>query len=77
MSTTEKAVIEIIEDVCSQVRVAEHDHEKPLKALGVDSLDVAGIFLAIQEKLGVRVADSEIDALDTVRRIAAYLDARR
>lgn len=77
MNATEKTVAEIIEDVCSQVRVSEGDGDTPLKDLGVDSLDVAGIFLALQEKLGVRVPDDEIDALNTVRLIAAYLDARR
>lgn len=76
MSATEKTVVEIIEDVCSQVRIGEADHDKALKDLGVDSLDVAGIFLAIQEKLGVRVPDSDIDGLNTVRLIANYLDSR-
>jgi acyl carrier protein len=70
-------VVEIIEDVCSQVRIPEADHDKALKDLGVDSLDVAGIFLTIQEKLGVRVPDSDIDDLNTVRLIADYLDRRR
>jgi acyl carrier protein len=77
LSTTGKTVAEMIEDACSQVRVADNDYDTPLKDLGVDSLDIAGIFLAIQEKLGVRVPDDEIDQLDTVRRIADYLDKRR
>ena len=77
MSATRKSVVEIIEDVCSGVRVGEGDDDKPLKDLGVDSLDIAGIFLAIQEKLGVRVPDAEIDALDTVQRIAQYIDGHR
>jgi acyl carrier protein len=77
LSTTEKTIVEIIEDVCSQVRIADGDHDKPLKDLGVDSLDIAGIFLAIQEKLGVRVPDNDIDMLGSVRLIADYLDKRR
>lgn len=77
MSTTRGSLIEIIEEVCSGVRVGEGDDDKPLKELGVDSLDIAGIFLAIQEKLGVRVPDDEIDALDTVSRIAHYVDGKR
>jgi acyl carrier protein len=77
LSATEKTVVEIIEDVCSQVRVGDADYDRALKDLGVDSLDVAGIFLAIQEKLGIRVPDNEIDALGSVRLIAAYLDKRR
>lgn len=76
MSTTEIKIAEMIVDVCSNVTIGPEDYDKPLKDLGVDSLDVAGIFLAIYEKLGVRVPDNEIDALNTVRLIAAYLDAR-
>lgn len=76
MSTTESRIAEMIVDVCSNVSIGAADYDKPLKDLGVDSLDVAGIFLAIYEKLGVRVPDNEIDSLNTVRLIAAYLDAR-
>lgn len=77
MTSTVKAVAEIIEDTCSQVRVPESDYDRPLKDLGVDSLDIAGIFLAIQERLGVRVPDDDIDGLNTARLIAAYLDRQK
>ena len=77
LSMTASEVVAIVEDVCSQVRVGEGDYDTPLKDLGVDSLDVAGIFLAIYEKLGVRVPDNEIDRLNTVRLIAAYMDGKR
>lgn len=77
MSVTASEVVAIVEDVCSQVRVGENDYDTPLKDLGVDSLDVAGIFLAIYEKLGVRVPDDEIDGLNTVRLIVGYLDGKQ
>jgi acyl carrier protein len=70
-------VAKLVEEVCPQVRMSAADHDKPLKDLGVDSLDMAGIFLAISEKLGLRVPDGQMDSLDTVRRIAAYLDGNR
>jgi acyl carrier protein len=77
LSATEAQVAAIVQDVCSRTRVGEDDYDTLLKDLGVDSLDVASIFLAIQEKLGVRVPDDEIDALNTVRLIAGYLDAKK
>jgi acyl carrier protein len=77
LSATASEVVAIVEDVCSQVRVGENDYDTPLKDLGVDSLDVAGIFLAIYEKLGVRVPDDEIDRLNTVRLIVGYLDGKK
>lgn len=67
----------MVADVSSTVTVGAGDYDTPLKDLGVDSLDIAGIFLAIYEKIGVRVPDNEIDRLNTVRLIAAYLDAKR
>lgn len=77
MTTTETVVAKLVEEICAQVRVSPTDYDKPLKDLGVDSLDMAGIFLAINDKLGVRVSDGQMDDLDTVRRIATYLDSNR
>jgi acyl carrier protein len=77
LSDTENRIAAMVADVSSNVTVGEGDYDTPLKDLGVDSLDVAGIFLAIYEKLGVRVPDNEIDRLNTVRLIAAYMDAKR
>ena len=77
MSELESKVVAIVEDVCSQAHLGAGDYDTPLKDLGVDSLDVAGIFLAIYEQLGVRVPDEEIDNLNTVRLITGYLTARK
>lgn len=76
MGADEKGIVAIVEEVCSHVRIPESDYDTELKDLGVDSLDIAGIFLAIHEKLGVRVADDQIDRLNTVRRIADHLNRR-
>jgi len=76
VSVTEDRIAEMVRDVASQARVTDADYDRPLKDLGVDSLDVAGIFLAIHEELGVRVPDPEIDGLNTIRLIVAYLNKR-
>jgi acyl carrier protein len=77
VSVTEDQIAVIVTDVASQARVTAADYDKPLKDLGVDSLDVAGIFLAIYEQLGVRVPDPEIDRLNTIRLIVNYLNNNR
>lgn len=74
MSVSEEQIAKIVTDISSQAKVTEADYERPLKDLGVDSLDVAGIFLAIYEELGIRVPDPEIDRLNTIRLIAGYLN---
>ena len=76
VTVTEDRIANIVRDVSSQARFSEADYDKPLKNLGVDSLDVAGIFLAVYEELGVRVPDPEIDRLNTIRLIAKYLNDR-
>jgi acyl carrier protein len=73
---SEDQIAGIVRDVASQSRFGQADYDKPLKELGVDSLDVAGIFLAIYEELGVRVPDPEIDGLNTIRLIVKYLNER-
>jgi acyl carrier protein len=77
MTPQETAIAAIVVDVCSGVKVDDASLDTSLTDLGVDSLDVASIFLAIHEQLGVRVPDADIDGLDTVRRIAEYVAARR
>jgi acyl carrier protein len=77
MTPQETTIADIVADVCSNVTVSDADRETPLKDLGVDSLDIASIFLAIQEQLGVRVPDAKIDELTTVQKIAAYIEANR
>ena len=76
MSTTSADIARTIHAACPQVQFGEADYGTSLKDLGVDSLDVAVIFLSIAEDLGVLVPDAEIDALDTVDRIAAYVAGR-
>ena len=77
MTPQQDAIAAIVADVCSQSKVTDAELDTPLKDLGVDSLDVASIFLAIHEQLAVRVPDADIDGLNTVRKIADYLEARR
>ena len=77
MSTQEK-VISIIVDVVNGIEIDESrgDAARPFEDLDIDSLDVAGIFLGIQESFGVSVPDDEIDDLDTIEKIVTYLDAK-
>lgn len=74
---TRARIAAIISEVCGRPAVTAGEHDVALKELGLDSLDVASLFLAIQEQLGIRVPDADIDRLDTVARIAAYLDGSR
>lgn len=71
-------VISIIVETVDGVEIYEDrgDTAEKLSDLGVDSLDVASIFLRIQESLGVSVPDDDFDELDTIDKIANYIDTR-
>lgn len=44
--------------------------------LGLDSLDVFNIFVELEVLTGVKVADSDIEKLQTIDNIHAYFAAR-
>jgi acyl carrier protein len=77
MSQIKQDVIAIISSVCKGAKISDADGGKPLKALGVDSLDTANIFLEILEKHGVNVPDEEMDRLQTIDQIAAYIEEKQ
>jgi acyl carrier protein len=76
LNVNEQQIAKIVTDVASQAKITDADYDRPLKDLGVDSLDVASIFLSIYEGLGVRVPDPDIDRLNTVRLITRYLNEK-
>lgn len=60
----------------AKLKAPELDPHKPLKELGVDSLEVMNVFLVIAEKYAIEIPDEEIDELDTIAKIAEYLGTR-
>jgi acyl carrier protein len=77
MSEIKRDIIEIISSVCKGARISDADGGKTLKALGVDSLDTANIFLEILEKHGVNVPDEDMDRLQTIDQIVEYIEEKR
>ncbi|MBO1511737.1 acyl carrier protein [Metabacillus bambusae] len=67
-------IVKIIEETCSDIKLQEDQHDLELKELGVDSLDFASIFLALEEKYNVEIPDEEIDSLNTLNLIVNWLE---
>ncbi len=76
MAITKEQVAKLIADTGSNVQVSPEAYDTPLVDLGIDSLDIATTFLAIQESYGIKVPDPKIDELNTVSLIQAYLEAQ-
>lgn len=71
-------VISIIVETVNGIELDKNqgDTGQKLSTLGVDSLDIASIFLNIRENFGVSIPDDDMDELDTIDKIVSYIDSR-
>ena len=46
-----------------------------LRKQGIDSLDIFNLFLLIEETFGVTIPDDDMDKLDTLDAIVAYVES--
>lgn len=76
MSITKNEISVIIREVCNSAKADGDSGDKPLKDLGIDSLDLSAILLALEEKYEVQVPDEDMDKLGTINQIVEYLDQR-
>lgn len=75
MAVSVEEVTGLFSKACPAVTFSKGDEERPLKDLGVDSLDMANALLEIQERFGVIVPDEEMGNLQTISAITAYVSA--
>ena len=67
---------EIIQDTVTTILITdERDYDRPLKELGVDSLDMMAILLEIFDRYKVDILDEEVENLTTVNLIAAHINS--
>jgi acyl carrier protein len=52
------------------------ERSRLVEDLGIDSLDLVGIFLLIQDELSVSIEESDVPSLETVGDLAAYVQPR-
>lgn len=45
--------------------------------LGIDSLDLVGVYLSIQDRFGVEIDEADVPSLARVADLALYITARR
>lgn len=75
MHNLQNKIADIIRDSCQLEELSKNDYDRSFADLGLDSLDVASIFLSIKEDLGFNVPDDEIDDLNTVELIVKYIES--
>ena len=76
MNTTLHVVRNLIAELIGldDRQIADHAH---LQAeLGADSLDIVEIIIALSNTFAVDVRDDEVQTIDSIATIAAYIDAK-
>ena len=73
MSAIYNDIVEIIRAANTRIILDQLSAETDLRDLGADSLDLMNILLSVQEKYGIEIPDSELDALSNINAILAFL----
>jgi len=75
-SISVKQVLEAIKKAKVINNVDELIVDVLLSEQGVDSLDLSGILLSVDEAFGVDIPDEDIDGLQTINDIVDYVNAK-
>ena len=71
-----KSLLEILAEIAPTVTVPQDQDARSLVDLGLDSLDVSGLLLGIEDKFGLKIPDDEADHLVTLNDYKAYIAER-
>ncbi len=74
-------ILSIIKDVANKQKININLSEQSLavdfKQLGIDSINVLGIIVAIEEKVGFRLDDKELMNIKTINQLIAAFEAKQ
>ncbi len=69
--------IETVKEILSEkVDVSKLKEEDPLTSLGLDSLDLVEVMLAIEDRLGVEFSSDEIADLSTLKDVVKLIEKK-
>lgn len=73
MTITAEEIRNIIEEADTMADMESLQNDVALTEQGVDSLDMANIYLLIEEKCNVKIPDTDLGQLSSVDAIVTYL----
>lgn len=73
---TVEQILEVIRKTNAVKNADDLDTDKSLSDQGIDSLDFSGVLFNIEEAFDVTIPDKDIDGLDTINDIVAYLNGK-
>jgi acyl carrier protein len=74
MKTTAQEIMEIVKSGELSLDTKNLTSSASLRKAGLDSLDASLLFLTIQEKYQLKIADEDVARLDTVDAIVAFVN---
>lgn len=74
MHVTFKEIISAVENGGVLVDISTIKEKQTLSSAGIDSLEIMGFFLAIEEKFKVKFPDEDIDSLQSINDIIHYME---
>jgi acyl carrier protein len=60
-------------EVDARVDIENMDADKSITDQGIDSLDQSSAFLALEDEFNISIPGKEIEKLDTLNKIVAYI----
>ena len=76
MTITTEKIRSIVEEADTMADMETLKNDLPLTQQDVDSLDMANIYLLIEEKLDVKIPDEDIAQLSSIDSIVNYLTSK-
>lgn len=77
MTTIRDEVIAVINTVCRPERPELGDGSRSLLDSGLDSLDLATLMMALEDKYGVTISEDDLVKLRSLNAIVAFIEAGR
>lgn len=74
-------ILSVIKDVAAKqkinIKIDEQTMSVDFKKLGIDSINVLGIIVAIEDKVGFRLEDAELTKIKTINQLIAAFEAKQ
>ncbi|EAK6286480.1 acyl carrier protein [Campylobacter lari] len=76
MKIEAKDILEILKEVGVLVDINTLEINKPLKDQRIDSLDIANLFLNLQEKYNIEIPMEDVEKLTSIESIMQYINLK-
>lgn len=74
-------ILSVIKEVAAKQKISVKLDEQSLsidfKKMGIDSINVLGIIVAIEDKVGFRLEDAELSKIKTINQLIAAFEAKQ